>query len=431
MSRSPARSWCSSSADHPRSPTCQWTRFFARWRTSAAARRSAWSSPGPPRTGPRGFGPSRASTGSRWRRLGTMLMHAQMMRRGELDDDRIKRRSEAIERCVKTQSQLIDGLLDSSRIVTGKFKMEMESVDLAAVTHAAIEAISGQAERKSIAIEVDVGRPVGRVSGDRTRLQQVMWNLLANALKFTPAHGRVSVTLGRADGHALIEVRDTGSGIDPAFLPNVFNQFTQEDSTTSRRYGGLGLGLAIVRHIVESHGGTVRAASEGKGKGATFQVSLPVMSREETAVARAPTAPESGSAPDEAARLDGLRILVVDDDQAAGEAVQEMLRQAGAEVSAVTSAEEARRAVAELHPQLIVCDIAMPGENGYSFIRNLRQLGAARDAQVPAIALTALAGEEDRRRSLAAGFQEHLSKPVDIDRLVQTVSALAAHRLRS
>jgi len=187
-----------------------------------------------------------------------------------------------------------------------------------------------------------------------------------------------------------------------------------------------------VRHIVESHGGTVRAASEGKGKGATFQVSLPVMSREETAVARTPTAPESGSAPDDAARLHGLRILVVDDDQAAGEAVQEMLRQAGAEVSAVTSAEEARRAVAELHPDLIVRDIAMPGENGYSFIRNLRQLGPARDAQVPAIALTALAGEEDRRRSFAAGFQEHLSKPVDIDRLVQTGErAVAAHPLRS
>ena len=357
--------------------------------------------------------------------LGTMLMHAQMMRRGELDDDRIKRGSEAIERCVNTQSQLIDDLLDSSRIVSGKFKIEMEAVDLAAVTHAAIEAISGQAERGSIAIEVDVDRPVGRVSGDRTRLQQVLWNLLANALKFTPAPGRVSVTLERAGGHALIEVRDTGCGIDPTFLPNVFNRFSQEDSTTSRRYGGLGLGLAIVRDIVESHGGTVRAASEGKGKGATFQVSLPLMSiGDETVVARAPTAPESGSAPD-AARLHGLRILVVDDDQAAGEAVQEMLRQAGAEVSAVTSAEEARRAVAELHPQLIVCDIAMPGENGYSFIRNLRQLDPARDAQVPVIALTALAGEEDRRRSFGAGFQEHLSKPVDIDRLVQTVSALS------
>src|SRR6266849_1067808 len=280
--------------------------------------------------------------------------------------------------------------------------------------------------------EADVGRPVGRVSGDRTRLQQVLWNLLANAVKFTPAHGCVSVTLERADGHALIEVRDTGSGIDPAFLPDVFNRFTQEDSTTSRRYGGLGLGLAIVRHIVESPGGTVRAASEGKGKGATFQVSLPLLSIEdETVVARAPTALESGSAPGDAAGLRGLRILVVDDDLAAGGAVQEILRQAGAEVSAVASAEEARRAMAELHPQLIVCDIAMPGENGYSFIRRLRQSGPARDAQVPAIALTALAGEEDRRRSFAAGFQEHLSKPVDIDRLVQTVSALAARRLRS
>jgi two-component system, chemotaxis family, CheB/CheR fusion protein len=362
--------------------------------------------------------------------LGTMLMHAQMMRRGDLDGERIKRGSEAIERCVKTQSQLIDDLLDSSRIVTGKFKMDMEAVDLGAVTRAAIETISGQAERKSVAIEADVDRPVGRVSGDRTRLQQVLWNLLANAVKFTPAHGRVSVSLERAGTRAVIEVRDTGSGIDPAFLPKVFNRFTQEDSTTSRRYGGLGLGLAIVKHIVESHGGTVQAASEGKGRGAAFQVSLPLLPVEDqTVLARVPGAPESGSAPDDAA-LRGLRALVIDDDLAAGAAVQEILRQAGAEASVVTSAEQARRAVAELHPQVIVCDIAMPGENGYNFIRHLRESAPAGDAQVPAIALTALAGDDDRRRSFAAGFQQHLSKPVDIDRLVETVSALTAKQLR-
>ena len=364
--------------------------------------------------------------------LGTMLMHAQMMRRGELDEDRVKRGSEAIERCVKTQSQLINDLLDTSRIVTGKFKMDVEAVDLAAVIRAAIEAISGQAARKSIAMETDVDGPVGRVSGDRTRLQQVLWNLLSNAIKFTPAHGRVTVTLRRAGELAVIEVRDTGTGIDAAFLPNVFNRFTQEDSTTSRRYGGLGLGLAIVRHIVDAHGGTVHAASEGKGKGATFQISLPLLSVDDgTVVSRKPTAEASATAHAGSSDLRGLRILVVDDDLAAGAAVREILKHAGAEVSAATSAEEARRAVAELHPQLIVCDIAMPDENGYSFIRRLRQLGAVRDAQVPAIALTALASEEDRRRSFAAGFQEHLAKPVDIDRLLETVSALAAHRPRS
>ncbi len=224
-------------------------------------------------------------------------------------------------------------------------------------------------------------------------------------------------------------MRDTGNGIDPDFLPNVFNRFTQEDSTTTRRYSGLGLGLAIVRHIVESHGGTVRATSEGKGKGATFEVSIPLVSIEDKTVVT-PAAPETAS-PENGTGLHGLRILVVDDDQTAGAAVEEILRQAGAEVSAVPSAEEARRAVAELHPQLIVCDIAMPGENGYDFLRDLRQVGPALDAQVPAIALTALAGEEDRRRSFAAGFQEHLSKPVDLDRLVQTVSSLAAQRLQS
>jgi two-component system CheB/CheR fusion protein len=359
-----------------------------------------------------------------------MLMHAQMMRRGDLDEERVKRGAEAIERSIKTQSQLIDDLLDSSRIVTGKFKMEMAPVDLAGVTNAAIEAVAAQAERKSIVIEADVDRPVGLVSGDRTRLQQVLWNLLSNALKFSPPHGRVSVSLRRAGGNALVEVHDNGTGIDSAFLPNVFNRFTQEDSTSSRNYGGLGLGLAIVRHIVESHGGTVTAASEGKGKGAAFQVSLPLVSFENEMVTRAPAAPTNGS-PDDLERLRGLSILVVDDDPAASGAVQEILKHAGAEVSAVASAEEARRAVAEIRPQLIVCDIAMPGENGYSFIRDLRRRGSGPGAQVPAIALTALAGEEDRRRSLAAGFQEHLSKPVDIDRLLRTVSEVAVHAPRS
>jgi two-component system CheB/CheR fusion protein len=307
----------------------------------------------------------------------------------------------------------------------------MQSVDLGGVAHAAVEAVGAQAERKSIVIEADVDRPVGLVSGDRTRLQQVLWNLLANALKFTPAHGNVSVSLRRARGNALIEVRDTGTGIDPAFLPDVFNRFTQEDSTSSRSYGGLGLGLAIVKHIVESHGGTVTAASQGKGKGATFQVSLPLISVEDEMVAHPAAIPPTNGGSADLARLQGLSILVVDDDQATSGAVQEILRNAGAEVSTVASAEEARQALAEVRPQLIVCDIAMPGENGYSFIRNLRQRDLASGLQVPAIALTALAGDEDRRRSIAAGFQEHLSKPVDIDRLLRTVSDVAARAYQS
>ena len=360
--------------------------------------------------------------------LGTMLMHAQMIARGDLDANRVKRGAEAIERSVKTQSQLIGDLLDSSRIVTGKFKMEMAPLDLAGVAQAAIEAVGAQAERKSIVVETDLERPVGLVSGDRTRLQQVLWNLLVNALKFTPTGGRVSVSLRRIGGNALVEVRDSGAGIDPAFLPNVFNMFTQEDSTSSRSYGGLGLGLAIVRHIVESHGGTVTAASEGKGKGATFQVSLPLVSFENEMV-RGPVAKPGNGSTGDLTRLQGLSILVVDDDQAAGGAVQEILRHAGAEVSTVASAEEARGAVAKLRPQLIVCDIAMPGENGYSFMRTLRE--AHSEAQVPAIALTALAGEEDRQRSFAAGFQEHLAKPVDMDRLLRTVSEVAALPVRA
>jgi len=361
--------------------------------------------------------------------LGTMLMHAQLMRRAEWNEDRVKRGAEAIERSVKTQSQLIDDLLDSSRIVTGKLKMEMAPVDLAGVAHAAIETVSAQAERKSIVIETDIDGPVGLVSGDRTRLQQVLWNLLANALKFTPARGHVSISLRREGGNAVFEVRDDGNGIDPAFLPDIFTRFTQEDTSSSRNYGGLGLGLAIVRHIVEAHGGTVRAASEGKGKGATFQVSLPLLSIED-GVATGPLPAPTNGHPTDLERLRGLSVLIVDDDPAASGAVQEILRHAGAEVSAAASAEEARRTLADIQPQVIVCDIAMPGENGYSFIRSVRQAGSGPGAEVPAIALTALAGDEDRRRSLEAGFQEHLSKPVDIDRLLRTVSEVVARAPR-
>ncbi len=361
--------------------------------------------------------------------LSTTLMQAQMLR--IVEDPKIRRAGEIIERATKTQVQLIEDLLDVSRIVAGKLRMDLEAVDLGAVVKAAAEGVSALVERKSLELELRLDESAARVSGDPTRLQQVVSNLLTNAVKFTPAGGRVTVGLKVAGGRAHLTVSDTGMGIDPAFLPHVFNRFSQEDGSSTRIYGGLGLGLAIVRYLVEAHGGTVTAESPGTGKGAVFSVTLPLMAvdRDELDLAsvsgdplldgaRPPPAPEPP-------RLKDLRVLVVDDDPGTREALSEMLGQAGANVRVADSAEEAFVAVHDFRPEVLLCDIAMPGEDGYSFIRKIRARDPGRGGNVPALALTALAGEEDRRRALSAGFQMHVAKPVDIVRLTQAVAELA------
>jgi len=359
--------------------------------------------------------------------LSSMLMRAQLLRRGNTDDIKVKRAGEAIEAGVRMQVQLIDDLLDVSRIITGKINTVHEAVDLASVVTRAVEALSLVVERKSLKLVFELGdRETTRfVSGDSTRLQQIVTNLLTNAIKFTPKLGTVTVSLAAADGSAIISVKDTGMGIEPAFLPNVFNRFTQENSTSTRSYGGLGLGLAIVRHLVELHGGTVTAESPGSGLGATFTVALPLMKASRTEASVKASAEREKLDPEV---LNGVRILVTDDDRATREAVADMLEQVGADVWLARSAAEAMEAMEEFRPELLLCDIAMPGEDGYAFIRRLRAFGSGHAGNVPALAFTALARDEDREHALAAGFQMHLAKPVDIDRLTDAVVTLAAFR---
>jgi len=265
--------------------------------------------------------------------------------------------------------------------------------------------------------------------GDSTRLTQVVSNLLTNAIKFTPEHGKVDLALGVVDGRARLTVTDTGIGIEPAFLPHVFRRFAQEDSSTTRTFGGLGLGLAIVHHIVEAHGGTAHATSPGKGAGATFIVELPLISADrvgDTVAARAPV-PTAG----DAELLRDLRVLIIDDDPEAGDAVATLLQRRGAQIAVADSAVEARAVVKEFQPDVLVCDIVMPDEDGYAFIRRLRSLGAASGGHIPALALTGMATDTDRRRAIAAGFQMHLTKPLDPEHLVHAVDTLAKTAGRS
>ena len=358
--------------------------------------------------------------------LATMLMNAQLLRHGDLDAAKVQRASEAIERSAKAQSQLIEDLLDVSRIVAGKLSLDLRRLNLLDVVPPALESVALQAERKQIRIEVQLDPGTGPVYGDSLRLQQVVSNLLTNAIKFTPEQGEVKLVLGNEGDAALLRVSDTGTGIDADFLPFVFERFTQQDNSSVRRFGGLGLGLSIVRHIVELHGGTVRAESPGKGRGATFSLTIPLLREsQDQAGKQVVSLVEAKPAAPELSHLRGLRVLVVDDDAGTLEAVSEMLRLNGASVIAAASAAEALKAAQESRPQVIVSDIAMPGTDGYSLIRAIRALPAVEQANVPAIALTAAAGATGREQSLDAGFQEYLEKPVDIDRLARAVVSVS------
>jgi two-component system CheB/CheR fusion protein len=367
--------------------------------------------------------------------LTALLLQSQMLRRSDATDPaKIARAGERIERATRTQMQLVDDLLDVSRIVAGKLQVKLRAVDLSAVVRAALETVSGAAASKSIRLDADLDESIGAVAGDPARLQQVVSNLLTNAIKFSPERGRISVTLDAADGDARLEVTDKGAGIDPAFLPQVFNRFSQEDTSNTRSTGGLGLGLAIVRHLVEQHHGTVEARSAGIGKGATFSVTLPLakvrqppVEDEESFAPATGTDGKDGTGVQNDHPMKDLPILVVDDDLETREAVAEMLKGMGAAVRVAGSSAEAMTAVKEQRPKVLLCDIAMPGEDGYTFIRKLRALERDGRGQTPALALTALAAEGDAQRSLAAGFQMHLTKPVDIARLSEAVLALAQH----
>jgi PAS domain S-box-containing protein len=359
--------------------------------------------------------------------LTAILGWAHMLRTGGFNGDDSLKAIETIERNARSQSQLIDDLLDVSRIITGKLRIDVRPIDPNSFIEAAIESVRPAAEAKEVRVQRIMDTGVVTVSGDPIRLQQVIWNLLSNAIKFTPKGGRVQVRLERVNLHIEIGVRDSGAGIAPEFLPYVFDRFRQADQRTTRQHGGLGLGLAIVRHLVELHGGTVRAESPGQGQGATFTVLLPVApvyqsvgQGERVHPAARDTLPLY-ECPD---RLDGLKILTVDDEPDTRELLKVGLGQCGAQVTAVGSVAEALEAIGAAVPDLLISDIGMPGEDGYELIRRVRELPAEGGGKVPAIALTAYARVEDRMQALRAGYQMHVPKPVELAELVAVAASL-------
>jgi signal transduction histidine kinase/ActR/RegA family two-component response regulator len=344
------------------------------------------------------------------------LLRADGMGRADMD-----KALETIERHARIQTQLVEDLLDVSRIVSGKLRLDPRPLHLADVVRAAIEATRLTAEAKGVVLEASIDPLPCRVTGDPNRLEQVVWNLLANAIKFTPKGGRVDVAVRLEGTRAAVEVADTGHGIEPDFLPFVFDRFRQADSSTRRQQGGLGLGLAIVRHIVELHGGEVEVDSPGYGQGARFTVRLPLGAVGE------PVAPPSQPSVERepSGDLRGLSVVVVDDDDDARELIAKALSVAGANVTSCASAAEALEVVRTGAPDVLVSDIGMPGENGYDLIRRIRQLPDRRGA-IAAIALTGFARSEDTVEAARAGFQAHLAKPVDPTHLRATVHRLAA-----
>ncbi len=355
--------------------------------------------------------------------LQAMMGWAHILTNENVDRDHLRRGLETIERNAKAQSQLIDDILDVSGIIAGKVRIRADALDVANVIEAALETVRPGALAKGVEVVSNLPVDIGSIFGDADRLQQVVWNLLSNAVKFTPRAGRVTIGAHRGDSQLTITVSDTGKGISEEFLPSVFERFRQADSGSNRKFGGLGLGLAIVRHLVELHGGTVDASSAGEGKGSTFVVQLPIgvtgIPGEES---------ESHGPPSERAPrrvLDGLRVLVVDDEVDARELLLLILEQYGAEAVQASSAHDALAQLQQGTFDVLVSDIGMPEEDGYVLIRQVRALEDVMRSGIPALALTAYARIEDRRRALGAGFQMHIAKPMDPDNLVAAIAQLA------
>ncbi|MEA2561796.1 MAG: hypothetical protein QOH06_3300 [Acidobacteriota bacterium] len=361
--------------------------------------------------------------------LNAILGWAQLLELTPGDGEKQRRGLQAIHRNAKAQAQLIDDLLDLSRIVSGNMRLDVRTLDLAPVLESAIEAVRPAAEARQIRLQRVLDPQAGPVVGDADRLRQVVWNLLSNAVKFTPKGGRVEVRLERVNSHVEIVVADSGIGISPEFLPHVFDRFRQFDGSASRNHGGLGLGLAIVRHLVELHGGRVEVRSSGLDQGSTFVVSLPISIAQVDAPERRmhPRAVEETAAcqDDPALNLRGIRVLIVDDEPDARETLTEILEHCDAEVLAVGSAAEAMRELETFRPHVLLSDIGMPGEDGYALIRRVRDLPPERGGRIPAAALTAFARGEDRRKALLAGFQMHVPKPVEVNELATVVATLA------
>jgi CheY-like chemotaxis protein len=349
--------------------------------------------------------------------LNPILGWTKLLRTGRLDATKTQQALETIERNAKLQAQLIEDLLDVSRILQGKMTLNVAPVNLAATIEAALETVRLAAEAKHIQIQTTFNPISGTVSGDTNRLQQVVWNLLSNAVKFTPSGGRIEVQLAQVGTYAQIQVKDTGKGINPDFLPYVFDYFRQEDGTTTRQFGGLGLGLAIVRHFTELHGGTVQADSPGQNLGAIFTIRLPLNIVE-------PEPSCDHRHPESATDLAGVHVLVVDDDADMRELAAFTLMQSGAEVTTAASAAQALTLLNQSVPDLLLCDIGMPEMDGYSLIQQIRTWSPEQGGTIPAIALTAYAGEINQQQALAAGFQMHISKPVEPEELVKAIARL-------
>jgi len=380
--------------------------------------------------------------------LTSVLGWATLIRSGDIDEANYAIALETIERNARLQARLIDDLLDVSRIITGNLHLELRPIDLSPVVEAARDAVRPTAEAKGIQIRTSLVPSECSIKGDSNRLRQVVWNLLLNAIKFTPRGGSVSTELHCNDASVILTVADTGEGIDADFLPHVFDRFRQAEGSISRRQGGLGLGLAVVRHLVELHGGSVRAASEGKGKGATFTVELPLVTRAEGSAARdveaAPdckgdvlpavvvanegraqkgTVKSKEEAKNEVS-LSGISVLLVEDDVDARSLIQMLLELRGAKVTSAASAAEALKAFKVTIPDVLVSDIAMPEEDGYSLLRKVRSLPDERGGQTPAIALTGYASAKDKADTFAAGYQAHLAKPLEPADLITAIETI-------
>jgi CheY-like chemotaxis protein len=333
------------------------------------------------------------------------------------------------------QLQLIEDLLDTGRIISGKLKLDIASADMRQVLEDAVDVVRPAAEIKRIGLTAQIDEAPRELLCDATRLRQVVWNLLQNAIKFTPEGGSVALRVERTGARVRLIIRDTGSGIEPEFLPAIFDRFSQKDISRTRRHGGLGLGLALVKQLVEMHGGTIEAASEGAGKGSTFTATLPLNSPQLASyLPPTPAIEEFNEGQtdlplDDLPRLDGLRVLLVDDHEDAREMVAETLCERGAEVTAAASGREALELLEQSAFDAMVCDIAMPEMDGYELIRRVRRMETVGGTRLPAIALTALSSREDRMHALKAGFQLHVAKPVKLAELVVVIASITQWRL--
>lgn len=358
--------------------------------------------------------------------LNAILGWAQLLRVGHNDPQELAQGLEVIERNARVQTQIISDLLDMSRILSGKIRLDIAEVDLSVLVHGAVDTVQHSADAKDITIERKIDPSAGTIAADAGRLQQVLWNLLSNAIKFTPRGGKVTVALERQPHHVEIIIRDTGQGIAPEFLPHVFERFRQADASTTRKFGGLGLGLSIVKSLVELHGGVVRCHSDGPGRGATFSVTLPLVSRVQPHVQPIITSRQPAAKSElPHTRLNGVRVLAIDDEPDARELVRRLLVDHGAQVTTADNADEAIRLLSQEPYDVLLADIGMPQRDGYELIREIRQGRVRRNSRIPAAAVTAFARSEDRTRALLSGYQSYVSKPFEPAELVAVVASLS------